>query len=494
MLLNRCAHRGVEFCQAAHGNAREFMCPYHQWTYDLAGKLIGVPFRRGVRQQGGMPADFRLEEHGLTRLAVARRHGVVFASFASDMPDLETYLGPAMLTYFDRVFDGRALRVLGYMRQRIGANWKLMFENIKDPYHASLLHVFLVTFGLFRADQPSAVEMDASGMHSVLVSKRGEQKANEGTAEMKSFRADLQAADPRLLDPVREFAGDATVVMQTLWPNLIVQQQSNTLAMRQLVTRGPGAFDLMWTFFGYADESAEMTQRRLRQANLMGPSGFVSVDDSEIMEFSQHGIDSFPRDEGVVEMGGRDVRNEAHMVTEDGDPRLLPGISPRHGALGPRFMVSPEIRDEIDALYADYAETLDENQLERWPDLFVEDCLYKVVPRENWDRDLPLALMRCESRGMLKDRVNAVRNTAVYAPRNFRHFIGQFRIQAEAPDRFRVRANYVVLQTLVDDLTRIQNAGKYVDLVVRTDEGLRFKEKICVFDSVLVPNSLIYPV
>jgi salicylate 5-hydroxylase large subunit len=316
VLLNRCAHRGVEFCQAAHGNAREFMCPYHQWTYDLAGKLIGVPFRRGVKQQGGMPADFRLEEHGLTRLSVARRHGVVFASFAPDMPDLETYLGPAMVGYFDRVFDGRALKVLGYMRQRIGANWKLMFENIKDPYHASLLHVFLVTFGLFRADQPSAVEMDASGMHSVLVSKRGEQKATEGTAEMKSFRADLKLADARLLDPVREFTGDATVVMQTLWPNLIVQQQSNTLAMRQLVTRGPGAFDLMWTFFGYADEPAEMTQRRLRQANLMGPSGFVSVDDGEIMEFSQHGINAFSRDAGVLEMGGRDVRNEAHMVTE----------------------------------------------------------------------------------------------------------------------------------------------------------------------------------
>jgi salicylate 5-hydroxylase large subunit len=316
VLLNRCAHRGVEFCQAAHGNAREFMCPYHQWTYDLAGKLIGVPFRRGVKQQGGMPADFRLEEHGLTRLSVARRHGVVFASFAPDMPDLETYLGPAMVGYFDRVFDGRPLKVLGYMRQRIGANWKLMFENIKDPYHASLLHVFLVTFGLFRADQPSAVEMDASGMHSVLVSKRGEQKATEGTAEMKSFRADFKLADPRLLDPVREFTGDATVVMQTLWPNLIVQQQSNTLAMRQLVTRGPGAFDLMWTFFGYADEPEEMTQRRLRQANLMGPSGFVSVDDGEIMEFSQHGIDAFSRDAGVLEMGGRDVRNEAHMVTE----------------------------------------------------------------------------------------------------------------------------------------------------------------------------------
>jgi salicylate 5-hydroxylase large subunit len=86
--------------------------------------------------------------------------------------------------------------------------------------------------------------------------------------------------------------------------------------MRQLVTRGPHAFDLMWTFFGYAEDTPEMTQRRLRQANLMGPSGFVSNDDGEIMEFSQAGIDAFPGDAGVVEMGGRDVRNEDHMVTE----------------------------------------------------------------------------------------------------------------------------------------------------------------------------------
>lgn len=157
-------------------------------------------------------------------------------------------------------------------------------------------------------------------------------------------------------------------------------------------------------------------------------------------------------------------------------------------------MVSSTLRDEIDALYADYAEALDDNALERWPELFTEDCLYKVVPRENWDRGLPIALMLCESKGMLRDRVTAVRNTAVFAPRTFRHLIGQFRIKEETPERLRVTANYVVFQTLVDDLTRIQNAGKYVDLVVKMPEGLRFEEKICVFDSVLVPNSLIYPI
>ena len=232
------------------------------------------------------------------------------------MPTLEDYLGQTNLGWFDRVFDGRQLRVLGYQRQIVPANWKLMFENIKDPYHASLLHVFLVSFGLFRADMPSAVQMDASGQHAVLVSSKGEQKASEATAEMKSFRSDLTLADPRLLDPVREFPGSATVVMQTIWPNLIVQQQSNTLATRQLVTRGPGAFELHWTFFGYADDDEDMTTRRLRQANLMGPAGLVSIDDSEVLRLAQLGCRAGEGASALVEMGGRDLSDSEHIVTE----------------------------------------------------------------------------------------------------------------------------------------------------------------------------------
>ena len=158
--------------------------------------------------------------------------------------------------------------------------------------------------------------MDACGRHAALISRRGAQQASQGTAEMKSFLADLRLADPRLLDPVKEFPGEATVVMQTIWPNLIVQQQSNTLATRQLVTRSPDAFDLIWTFFGYADDDEAMTTRRLRQANLMGPAGLVSVDDSEMMEFSQHGVAAAPDAAAVVELGGTDVADAPHMITE----------------------------------------------------------------------------------------------------------------------------------------------------------------------------------
>jgi salicylate 5-hydroxylase large subunit len=316
VLVNRCAHRSMQFCSANRGSAKEFVCPYHQWTYGLDGSLIGVPFRRGYRGQGGMPADFRLEQHGLERLHVARRHGVVFASFTAPNETIEEYLGPTMLGWFDRVFDGRPLEVLGYYRQRIPGNWKLMVENIKDPYHASLMHVFLVSFGLFRLDQQSSMEMDETGRHAVLVSRRGDDATVEAQTDMRSYRAKFALQDPRLIEPVREFAGDATVVMQTVWPNLIVQQQSNALAVRQIVPIDPGNFDLVWTVFGYADDPPEMRRRRLRQGNLFGPGGLVSVDDSEAMLLSQAGIAGNEEHAALVELGGRDIADTPHMVTE----------------------------------------------------------------------------------------------------------------------------------------------------------------------------------
>lgn len=313
---NRCAHRGVKFCRQRFGKATRFTCPYHQWTYDLNGALRGVPFMRGVEGQGGMPDDFDPADHGLQTLAITEHNGVLFASFAHDLESFTDYLGEANRYYFERVFDGRPLRLLGHSRQLIRGNWKLMFENIKDPYHASLLHVFLVTFGLFRADQQSQVRMDDSGRHGLLISRKGEQKATSATRDIANLREDFKLKDPRLLDPVREFKDSATVVMQTLWPNLIIQQQSNTIAMRQIQPRDPASFELSWTFFGYADDDEAMTTRRLRQANLMSASGLVSGDDSEVIKLAQDGLTPYPNEAALLEMGGRDTLDTEHMVTE----------------------------------------------------------------------------------------------------------------------------------------------------------------------------------
>jgi salicylate 5-hydroxylase large subunit len=314
--VNRCAHRGVKFCRQRSGKTHRFTCPYHQWTYDLNGNLKGVPFMRGVNGQGGMPEDFDPDANGLQRLVVMEHNGVMFASFDTDTVDFSSYLCETNQYYFERVFDGRELRILGHSRQLIRGNWKLMFENIKDPYHASLLHVFLVTFGLFRADQKSQVKMDETGRHALLISRKGEQKATAATKDIVNLREDFKLKDPRLLDPVKEFKDSATVVMQTLWPNLIIQQQSNTIAMRQVQPRDPSSFILAWTFFGYADDDEAMIQRRLRQANLMSASGLVSCDDSEVIKLAQDGLVGAQNDHALLEMGGRDTQDTEHMVTE----------------------------------------------------------------------------------------------------------------------------------------------------------------------------------
>jgi salicylate 5-hydroxylase large subunit len=322
---NHCAHRGVRFCQQPFGRAKDFVCPYHQWNYDLKGNLIGLPFRRGVkvvedgkpRINGGMPADFRLEDHGLTRLQVARRNGLVFACFDAGVEPLEDYIGPQVLPWVDRIFDGRGLTLLGYARQRIPGNWKLMQENIKDPYHPGLLHTWFVTFGLWRADQKSQMVMDAHGRHAVMISRRNEGGRSDVTQGVTSFRENMALNDPRLLDVVPEhWWNGPTVTMLTLFPSLIIQQQVNSLSTRHIVPRGPGEFDFVWTHFGFAEDDAEMTQRRLRQANLFGPAGFVSADDGEVIAMSQQGFAQHPDAQTISRLGGREVAPTDHMVTE----------------------------------------------------------------------------------------------------------------------------------------------------------------------------------
>lgn len=318
---NHCAHRGVQFCQKPHGNAKELICPYHQWLYDLKGNLQAVPFRRGVKSEGkvngGMPADFKLEEHGLTKLRVEVYNGVVFATFDAAASPLREYLGPAVTPWFERIFNGRELRLLGYSRQRIPGNWKLMQENIKDPYHPGLLHTWFVVFGLWRADQKSQLVLDEHGRHAVMISRKNEGGQGEVTQGVSSFKADMKLADPRILDVVYEDWWEGpTVTMLTLFPSLIVQQQVNSLSTRHIVPRGPSAFDFYWTHFGYAEDSEEMTRRRLRQANLFGPAGYVSADDGEVIEAQQHGFRQHPDYETISELGGRGVGSTDHNVTE----------------------------------------------------------------------------------------------------------------------------------------------------------------------------------
>ncbi|MDT4795393.1 Salicylate 5-hydroxylase, large oxygenase component [compost metagenome] len=280
VIENVCAHRGMKFCRERSGNRKDFHCPYHQWNYDLKGNLQGVPLRRGVKQDGkvngGMPADFRPQEHGLTQL-----------------------------------------KVLGYNKQRIPGNWKLMQENIKDPYHPGLLHTWFVTFGLWRADNKARLVMDAEFRHAAMVSTRGQGGKSGVTSGVSSFKDHMALHDDRILDIVHEpWWGEPTAVMMTVFPSVIFQQQVNSVSTRHIQPNGPDSFDFVWTHFGFEDDTGDMTRRRLRQANLFGPAGFVSADDGEAIECSQEGFTQKPWHRAIAELGGKTAENTEHMVTE----------------------------------------------------------------------------------------------------------------------------------------------------------------------------------
>ncbi|MDX2166236.1 MAG: aromatic-ring-hydroxylating dioxygenase subunit beta [Deltaproteobacteria bacterium] len=151
------------------------------------------------------------------------------------------------------------------------------------------------------------------------------------------------------------------------------------------------------------------------------------------------------------------------------------------------------LRLELEELNAAYAAALDEDALEQWPELFVADATYRIVPRDDFERGLPLAVMHCESRAMLEDRVAALRRASVYAPRALRHLISGVRMQRIDGAVIHAAASYAVLQTLPEELTTVFSAGRYLDEVVREDGVLKFRSRIVVFDSVLVPGSLVYP-
>lgn len=318
VLKNLCAHRGALVCRTPRGSVQNLECVYHQWAYSLKGDLLGVPFRRGIRGQGGMPDCFDMKEHGLDRLHVETLNGMIFATFSEKVAPLREYLGPMAVAAIERIFN-RPVKVLGDQRQFIHGNWKLYAENTRDPYHASLLHLFHTTFGLYRSSQTGVSKMDAKGRHSMLTAKSASNDAEQDKEiykDMRTFNADFVLQDPSLLAGRPEFKDGVTLVILALFPNVVVQQIANTLAVRQIVTYGPKGFELVWTQFGYADEDAEMTAIRLKQGNLIGPAGLISMEDGEAVEIVHDAIVRDQDKTSYIAMGGGKAEDAEHLVTE----------------------------------------------------------------------------------------------------------------------------------------------------------------------------------
>lgn len=154
--------------------------------------------------------------------------------------------------------------------------------------------------------------------------------------------------------------------------------------------------------------------------------------------------------------------------------------------------------NEILDLYSRYASVVDGSDWDQWPDFFVEEGTYRLQPRENFDAGLPLCLLALESKAMIRDRVYGVKETMYHDPYYQRHVVGTPRIlsvvEGEGGTVIEAEANYVVLRTKRDGMTEVFNAGRYRDEIVRTPEGLKFRARLCVYDSEMIPNSVIYPI
>ncbi len=320
--VNRCAHRGALVCRELRGNVGEsgtHTCVYHQWAYDATGSLIGVPFRKGLGGKGGYPADFDMAEHGLQKLRVEDYCGLVFATFDANLPPVEQHIGATAAHYVRRLFN-RPVRVLGTTRQYMNANWKVYAENLRDPYHASLLHLFHCTFGLYRSTQEGGVELDPTLRHSVLTSKNKAPEAGRDAYtddKLRTYDETYALADPSLLAGRPEFADGKSAVIQTLFPNLVIQQIANTLAVRQVLPKGVGHFELVWTCFGYADDDAQLAAMRLKQFNLIGPAGLISMEDGEATELVQRAAEASEAGAAeFIEMEGRGVETSGSLISE----------------------------------------------------------------------------------------------------------------------------------------------------------------------------------
>jgi salicylate 5-hydroxylase small subunit len=148
----------------------------------------------------------------------------------------------------------------------------------------------------------------------------------------------------------------------------------------------------------------------------------------------------------------------------------------------------------VTQFHAAYASAVDAQDWDAWADFFTDDCKYRIQPRENFERGFPLATLSFESKGMLKDRAYGIRETLFHDPYYQRHIVSAPNIISINAERIECEANYVVIRTKLSELSTVYNAGRYIDQIVRTNDGLKFKSRQCIYDSEMIPNSIIYPI
>jgi anthranilate 1,2-dioxygenase large subunit/terephthalate 1,2-dioxygenase oxygenase component alpha subunit len=230
---------------------------------------------------------------------------------------LKTYIGPEILPRLQRVLV-KPLKVLGTYTQVLPNNWKLYMDNVKDTYHASLLHVFFTRFRINRLTQPGGVFVSKDGAHhctfTSIVEDKGDASEKDGMRTASTQKFVLEK--PEMLEQTDELGDGVAIQILSLFPGFVLHQIRNSLAARQVVPKGIDRTELNWTLFGFEDDDEEMVRRRLLQANLVGPAGYISMEDGAATGFVQRGVAGAPDRASVIEMGGDSIGSQDSRITE----------------------------------------------------------------------------------------------------------------------------------------------------------------------------------
>ncbi len=259
--LNSCPHRGTQIETRARGHEGEFECPYHRWVFSMQGDLVAAP---GIER---FPPSFCKEAYGLKQLKTEMRHGLIFGTFSETAPPLDEFLGPAAEFLREALGGDENVELLGYQKVVYHGNWKECSDN--EGYHAPLLHR---AFRLLKWQGGKGVQSVSPYGHKTIA------------AELKEAPSGAFLKDPSLVE-LRDPSKIAKSWVVQLFPLNLFVRHLDVMNMRVAFPLGPHATEVHYSYYGRNDDSPKMRQHRLRQAaNLLGPSGFISLEDGAVFE------------------------------------------------------------------------------------------------------------------------------------------------------------------------------------------------------------------
>jgi phenylpropionate dioxygenase-like ring-hydroxylating dioxygenase large terminal subunit len=290
---NACAHRGTMLATSGRGHAQRLQCPYHRWVFSLNGELLGAP------GMDGFSPGFRKEDHGLRELRSSDVYGLVFATYSAAVPDLETYLEESA-PYIGRILggDGR-LKLLGYQKVTFDCNWKLYNDN--EGYHGPLLHA---AFRILQLQAGSGTQFMTSRGHKVNATELPPVK----NASFLSDPSVIEARDPKLAP---------SNVIVSLFPLAQFTHNLDVINIRHAYLHSPSETEVHYAYFAHQDDGEELVRHRVQQAsNLIGPSGFISLEDGAVFSRIQR---ASPTTRQVAFQRGVTGRIEGYCTLDRGD-------------------------------------------------------------------------------------------------------------------------------------------------------------------------------